>query len=116
MTPKKKKPSTGGEPATKSTAFTHIDDFISKLTFDKAENHARFFFHLKRLSAHDGMVWAPWIQQYKLFCTFEGKRWRVTGASRTGDVHLHSDLGYEGVSYEKRGVAVDDCTEWSTTE
>ncbi len=30
-----------------------------------------------------------------------------------GDVYLTSNLGYEGVSYEKRGMRVDACSEWS---
>lgn len=36
----------------------------------------------------------------------------VTGCSRLGDVWLHGDLNYEGMSYEKR-VDVDSCSEWS---
>ncbi len=87
---KKKTPVQGAKPATRTSEapsatgviFTHIDDFIDAVSFDRAENYAKFFFNLKRLSAHKGMVWALWISKYKLFCTFEGKRWRVTGASR----------------------------------
>src|SRR5690606_35641309 len=46
----------------------------------------------------------------KLFCTFEGRRWRVVGASRMGDVWLTEDFDSE--QYTRR-VNLDDCSEWS---
>ena len=47
----------------------------------------------------------------KLFATFQGKRYRVTGCSRLGDVWLHADLK-EDTTYQLR-VDVDACSDWS---
>lgn len=46
----------------------------------------------------------------KLFATYQGKRYRVTGCSRLGDVWLHSDFA-EDCRYEHR-VDVDACSDW----
>ena len=51
------------------------------------------------------------MKDMKLFCTYKGKRWRVTGASRLGDIWLISDITKD-VSYDER-VNVVHCTQWS---
>lgn len=48
----------------------------------------------------------------QLFATYQGKRYRVTGCSRLGDVWLHSDFGEEW-TYEHR-VDVDACSGWAS--
>jgi len=84
----------------------HVDDFIESLSFDSSkdreseiENYAKFFFMLHRLPAYMKNQWEVIISKYKLYCLYEGKAYRVTGASRMGDIWLTSDMkqehGYE---------------------
>ena len=75
-----------------------------------------FFFFLHRLPAQTASILRPWMKQFKLYCTYEGKRYRVTGASRMGDIWLHSDLSTPEpkLFYEKR-VDLDGCSAWSDT-
>jgi len=90
---------------------THIDDWIDFPTPETEESkYAAWFFMLHRLPAMLQVNFEPWIKKYKLFCTYNGKRYRVTGASRLGDIWLtskqHQDTGYE------HRVSVDECSEW----
>lgn len=84
----------------------HVDDFIESLSLDSSkdresetENYAKFFFMLHRLPAYMKNQWSDIISKYKLYCLYEGKSYRVTGASRMGDIWLTSDMkqehGYE---------------------
>lgn len=89
----------------------HIDDWIDRTCdMKEGERYASFFFMLHRLDAISRMKWAPWISQFKLFCTWNGKRYRVTGCSRLGDVWLtprfNQDIGYE------HRPDVEECSEW----
>jgi hypothetical protein len=93
----------------------HIDEFIDfgmGLDFDSsdAEVYARWFFALHRFPAILLNRFARFIERYKLFCTWEGERWRVTGASRMGDVWLRSDFTKDH-GYDKR-VDVAECSAW----
>lgn len=93
---------------------THIDDWVDRFdTGSQTENekYARWFFFLHRLAAVYKADWAKQIKQYKLFCTYNGKRYRVTGASRMGDVWLAEDMNREA-GYDHR-VMVDVCSNWS---
>lgn len=91
-----------------SLVARHIDDYID----DYQENaYARFVFNHFRLPAGQMMAFRPWMSQFRLFCTHRGERFRVTGASRLGDVWLTRDFERED-GYEVRGVCVDDCTDW----
>lgn len=85
----------------------HIDDFIEDLETDA---YAAFVFNYFRLPAILKSRFWPFMQQHRLFCTHAGKRWRVTGASRMGDVWLSADFDRE-VGYEVR-VEVGDCAAW----
>ena len=51
------------------------------------------------------------MKDIKLFCTYKGTRWRVTGASRLGDVWLIKNPDRD-TGYDER-VNVSDITEWS---
>ena len=86
----------------------HVDDFIDDPTSDR---YAASWFESFRRPAIDK---ARKPDPRKLYATYEGRRHLVTGCSRLGDVWLHSDLDYRGMSYEKR-VDVDACSEWSAT-
>jgi hypothetical protein len=85
---------------------THVDDFIDD---HRKPAYARWILLHFRLPAH-GHGFIEFLEGKKLFCTYEGKRYRVTGASRLGDIHIASDFDREA-GYDER-VAVDDCSEW----
>lgn len=85
----------------------HVDDFIESFSDNiskgesEIENYAKFFFMLHRLPAYMKNQWSDIISKYKLYCLYEGKRYRVTGASRMGDIWLTSDMKQE-YGYELR--------------
>lgn len=97
----------------------HVDEFIDRHTSDAASKYARWVLSLMRLSAVLQADFAKWTKPYKLYCTYETKRYRVTGASRFGDVWLHEDLvnehqsegGTRDAFYQHR-VDVDQCSNW----
>lgn len=87
----------------------HVDDFITD--YGNKESYARFFFFLHRTEAALKADFSTWIQNYKLFCSYKGKRYRVKGASRMGDIWLVKDFESEQ-SYDLR-VDLADCSNWS---
>lgn len=89
----------------------HVDDFIDMPPKDEAGRYAAFCLMLFRLPAVMKWAFVKWTAQYVLFCTYEGQRYRVTGASRMGDVWLAKDHARED-GYDLR-VNVDDCADWS---
>ncbi len=89
--------------------FVHVDDFID----DHTENaYARFVLDYFRRSAVALEDFRPFMEQHKLFCSYVGERFRVTGASRLGDICLSRDFERE-TGYELR-VSVDLCSDWSS--
>ena len=99
----------------KTEEHVHVDDFTLKVYHKTpGDQYAAWFFFLKRLAACYEIMWDQYIKQYKLFCTYNGERYRVTGASRMGDVWLSADFNRE-VGYELR-VYLDECTNWSEHE
>ena len=90
----------------------HIDEWIDDMAVmgDKAEAYAAFFFHLQRLPAAWKMNFQDYTKQFKLFCDYNGKAYRVTGASRMGDVWLAKDFDQEH-GYDDR-VDVALCSNW----
>lgn len=89
----------------------HVDDFIEQNCGQ--DQYARWFLLLHRLPPSLFYDFEKWISQYKLFCTFENKRWRVIGASCMGDVWLTKNFNRES-GYDKR-VDPELCTDWSPT-
>lgn len=94
---------------------THVDDWLDKGVMDVMNNpdtaYARFVLVYARMPAWMQSAFSPWMSQFKLFCTYkDGKRYRVTGASRMGDVWLASDHE-KTTGYDLR-VNVDDCQQW----
>ena len=89
----------------------HVDDFVSFPPDDVAGRYAAFCFMLFRLPAVMKIAFSTWTDQYKLFCTYGGKRYRVTGASRMGDVWLASDFDRD-TGYDLR-VDLSECTDWA---
>lgn len=86
----------------------HVDDFVNDY---KAPPYARWVLWHFRLPAFQACAFAEFMADRKLFCTWQGQRWRCIGASRMGDVWLTSDFTRDN-GYEHR-VAVDVCSEWS---
>jgi hypothetical protein len=89
-------------------AGMHVDDFIDDYEGDP---YARWFFMLQRLPAALKVAFYQWIKPYRLFCDYKGKRYRVTGASRLGDIWLAKDHSRE-TGYDLR-VDLTECTNWS---
>jgi len=88
----------------------HIDDFIEDMGSDA---YAAWVFNHFRLPALLRIRFDRFMKEHRLFCTYEGKRWRVTGASRMGDVWLSADFARE-VGYERR-VDVSLCSAWGAS-
>ena len=90
----------------------HVDEFIDT-QFGK-NCYARWVLNHFRLPAALQMDFDPFMKRHKLFCTYAGKRYRCTGASRLGDVWLASDFHRES-GYDLR-VDAEECSAWSGEE
>jgi hypothetical protein len=95
--------------------MTHIDDWIDSPVFgddkqSQQEAYAKFVLIHMRMPAWMKMAFRKWTTAFKLFCDYEGKRYRVTGASRLGDVWLAEDFSRSN-GYDKR-VDVAACSNW----
>lgn len=90
----------------------HVHDWIRRM-HDRGspEAYAAFFLDFKSRPAYWQSNCREYMKQFKLFCTYEGLRWRCTGCSRLGDVWLARDPEQEH-SYDLR-VDVTDCSNWS---
>jgi hypothetical protein len=91
-----------------STEPRHVDDFIDD---DDTHQYAAFVLDWMRTTAARQMRFGQFMSRFRLFCTHGGKRYRVTMASRLGDVGLSTDLAGDG-GYSLR-VAPDECADWS---
>ena len=89
----------------------HVDDFVSFPPDDESGRYAAFCLMLFRLPAVMKIAFSMWTDQYKLFCTYDGRRCRVTGASRMGDIWLAKDFS-RNTGYDLR-VDLAECTGWS---
>lgn len=91
----------------------HIDSWLDCPSDPKkiGECYAKFFLVHRRMPAWMVSAFTPWLSDRKLFCTYKGKRYRCTGASRLGDIWLTSDFERDH-GYELR-IDVMDCTDWS---
>lgn len=107
VTPRKDMPSDLLRESGKVSPAVHVDDFIAN---PMSDSYAAWMLDHFRRSALQRARFDEFMRDRRLFCTFEGKRYRVTGASRLGDVWLHSNFK-EGTTYELR-VDVSKCTAW----
>jgi hypothetical protein len=90
----------------------HVDQFTEAPPIDDhAAQYAAFFLLLHRLPSYLKVIFHEWIDQYKLFCTWRSKRYRVTGASRMGDIWLAQDFERD-IGYDHR-VDLAECSAWS---
>ena len=91
----------------------HVDDFVSYGTMRevKNEDYARFVLLHFRLPAMMKFAFEKFTHENKLFCKYDGKEWRVIGASRLGDIWLTADFSKRN-GYDLR-VMADKCSDWS---
>lgn len=89
----------------------HIDDWLDKATLDPHLSYAKFVLEYFRRPAWQLVAFKPYMGQHKLYCTYKGKRYRCTGASRRGDVWLALNFSTDA-GYDER-VDVTECSEWS---
>ena len=96
----------------KPIPVVHVDDWVdTPHVGDRGKSYAKFVLLLHRLPAWMKNEFSPWTQQFKLFCTYRGERYRCIGASRLGDVWLTRDFEKE-FGYDLR-VNVMECLDWS---
>lgn len=100
--------------------MVHIDDWVDEVlssprlpSDDDGRCYAALFFWYARLNAaaKTNISLVKGAPEMRLFCLYRGQRYRVTGASRMGDVWLARDLSREH-GYDYR-VEVTDCHDWS---
>lgn len=92
----------------------HVDTFIdygrNEVKHIPNEKYARWVLNHFRLPAVRQLAFHDFMKERKLFCDFEGKRYRVTGASRFGDIWLVADFKRE-TGYDLR-VECLLCSNW----
>lgn len=92
----------------------HVDDFIDQPIHNTPETkhirYAQWFLMWKIMPAHMQNGFADFYGDAKLFCEYQGKKYRCTGASRFGDVWLTENFE-EDSSYDIR-VDIADCSNW----
>lgn len=92
------------KPARHRLNYEAIDQFLDDVTvcMDHPElAYVHFVLSHARKSAVERMVHDRFMKRFKLFVDFNGKTWRVTGASRLGDIWLTPDFEQE-VGYQLR--------------
>jgi len=94
------------------TTLSHVDEWIDAPHFyNDGEAYAKLVLMLFRLPAWQKIAFSKWTRQFKLFCMYKGEEYRVTGASRMGDIWLTKDFNQD-IGYELR-VDLTECSEWA---
>lgn len=88
----------------------HIDRFVS-FNMDEKLAYAQFMFMYFRLPAGMNYMLKSFFEDKRLYCNYEGKRYRCTGASRFGDVWLSENYARD-TGYDLR-VDFRKCSDWS---
>jgi len=88
---------------------THIYDWLELPANNDAEIKVKEVLDFRTRAAYYQMKNTP--PPYKIFCEYKGQKYRITGASRMGDVWLAEDFDRE-MGYDHR-VAIDDCSNFS---
>lgn len=88
-----------------------VDEFIDSYgASSEPERYARFWMMLHRMPAILQSDFSKWTQQYKLYCTWNGARYRAVFASRMGWIGLTRDFSSD--RYQEQ-VSADECSDWS---
>ena len=87
----------------------HIDDWLNQEVFrgEVLEDVRTWLEHFRRPAIHKDY---EFLNSWKLFCVYEGKKYRCTGCSRMGDVWIISDFKRE-TGYDHR-VDMAGLTDW----
>lgn len=86
----------------------HVDDWLLLPAADEDERAAKEFLeHARRPAVKKDYAW---LAGRVLTCTYAGRRYRCTGASRLGDVWLAEDMKRVH-GYDLR-IDVTDCSYW----
>ena len=91
----------------------HVDEWLDSMPETRnnhGENYARWWLEYARMPAWKKMLYSRAMSMHELYCTYQGKAMRCTGASRMGDVWLTADHD-QHTGYQLR-VDVQDCSEW----
>lgn len=91
--------------------MTHVDDYVEDF---RSDPYARWMLMHFRMPAEMQTAFRKFTAPHKLFCTYQGKRYRCTGASRLGDVWLTADFSRD-TGYDMR-VDVAECSDWGPSE
>ena len=86
----------------------HVDDFIDDPDTDV---YASWFLNMMRMPAILKCKFSRIIGEYKLYCDYGGQHYRVTGASRLGDIWLAENLERQN-GYDLR-VNIAECANFT---
>jgi hypothetical protein len=112
-----RQPPNGARELVKAQGDIFVDDWLAQTPMytdedEKILNYVHFMLNHFRHSATWQIAHREFMAPYKLFVTYEGKRWRVTGASRMGDIYLQSKFDKD-VAYDKRvALNFNKLTDW----
>jgi hypothetical protein len=94
----------------------HVDEWLDRTPMyfgdEKILGYVHFMLHHFRTHASWMIAHKEALDQHKLFVTYEGKRYRVTGASRMGDIYLHLDHKQDGGYTCRVGLDFSKLTDW----
>jgi hypothetical protein len=94
----------------------HVDEWLDNMhpfmNSTPELNYVHFMLNYFRYDAVTKMAYGSIMAQHKLFVTYEGKTWRVTGASRLGDVYLQSKLDKDHAYDERVPLDFTKLTNW----
>jgi hypothetical protein len=97
----------------------HVDEFIDhgprlwEQRFNPQLRYARFFLFYHRLNSVLKSEFQDFIADIELYATWQGERYRVTGASRMGDVWIRKNFKFDH-GYDHR-VMVEELSEFNST-
>lgn len=95
----------------------HVDDWLDVIPAyfgeEKALNYVHFMLEHFRRPAVVKLAYDPYMRDAKLFVTYVGVRYRVTGASRLGDIYLQPDFNQEHGYTQRVPLNFAKLTDWS---
>jgi len=94
----------------------HVDEFIEDPFIENSPeqgevDYAQWMLFNFTLPASLQLRFSKFLIDNKLFCVYNGIKYRCTGASRLGDVWLTQNFKQD-TGYQKR-VDIAECTKWS---
>jgi hypothetical protein len=104
-----------GDPQAEVPVGNHVDTWLDypapTALHDPDEAYARWWLEHARMPAWKRSVYDPIMAKHMLFAWHNGELYRVTGASRFGDIWLAKDLDRKN-GYDLR-VLPKEITSWS---